>query len=170
MPGNRRLQTVGDSLLTTRIARLERGNLLIGDRNGRAAMVLFAHEIEFRCRRVALQTWRLQRCVEYLVSWRSRITVPSPRDLQSKKLPAVGVRKGLSIVLDHCLRRDQLQNCALGIVRIGYSIPENPDGFLKLFWIRILNPRVSDFRQVEPRSQSFFAYHKRSSAERVTAR
>ena len=40
--------------LTTRVGGLERGDLLIGDGNGRAAMPLFANEIEFRRGRVAI--------------------------------------------------------------------------------------------------------------------
>src|SRR5580704_3887317 len=56
------------SLLTTRVGRLHRGYLPIGDRNGRTAMPLFAYEIEFRRRRVALQTGLLQRSIEHLVA------------------------------------------------------------------------------------------------------
>jgi hypothetical protein len=46
--------------LTTRVGSLDRGNPLIGERNGRTAMPLFAYEIEFRSRRVAIKTRLLQ--------------------------------------------------------------------------------------------------------------
>jgi len=115
-------------LLTTWVGRLDRSYLLIGDRNGRTAMPLFAYEIEFRRRRVAIQTGLFQRSIEHFVSSvLNRGAVR--RDLQSKKLPAVGVWKGCAIMLYHCLCRDQLQNCAGRILLIGHAVLKYSDGF-----------------------------------------
>ena len=74
-------------------------------------MPLLAYEIEFRRRRMAIQTGLFQRRIEHFVSpVLNRGAVG--RDLQSKKLPAVSVWEGCAIMLYHCLCRDQLQNCA----------------------------------------------------------
>jgi hypothetical protein len=146
-------------LLTTWVGRLDRSYLLIGDRNGRTAMPLFAYEIEFRGRRVAIQTGLFQRRIDHFVSSvlnRGAIR----RDLQSKKLPAVGVWKGRAIMLYHCLCRDQLQNCARRIFLIGHGVLKYSDGFPELFGIGILNPRVSYFRQVEEAAEALIGYRK----------
>ena len=122
-------------------------------------MPFFAHEIELRCRRVALQARLLQRGIQHFVSAildRSAVR----RNLQSKKLPAVSFWKGCAIMLYHCLRRDQLQNCARGIFLIGHAVLKYSDGFLELFGIGIPNPRVSHFWQVEQAAKALFSYHK----------
>jgi len=149
----------GASLLTTRIGGLHRGYLLIGGGNGCTAMPLFAYEIEFRRRRVTLQTGLFQRRIDHLVSPVLNHSAGCG-DLQSKKLPAVRVWKRCAIVLYHCLGRDQLQNCARGIFFIGHAVPEYSDGFSELRGIGILNPRVSHFRQVEQAAKRLFGYHK----------
>ena len=146
-------------LFTTWVGGLHRRYLLIGDRNGRTAMPLFAYEIEFRSRRVAIQTGLFQRRIDHFVS--AVLNGGAVRgDIQSEKLPAVRVWKGCAIMLYHCLGRDQLQNCAGGIFLIGHAVPEYPDSFHELFGIGILNPRVSHFRQVEDAAKAFFGYHK----------
>src|SRR6516164_2732795 len=147
-----------DLLLTTWVSGLHRGNLLIRDRNGRTAMPLFAHEIEFRRGRMTVQTGLLQRRIDHFIP-----TVLNRRPLggyvQCKKLPSVGLRKGGSIMLDHRLGGDQLQNCACGIFFIGHTVPKNPDGFFELLGVGVLNPRVSHLRQVEHAAEGLFGDH-----------
>lgn len=122
-------------------------------------MPLFAYEIEFRRRRVAIQTGLFQRRIEHFVS--SVLNRAAVRgDLQSKKLPAVAVWKGRAIMLYHCLCRDQLQNCARRIFLIGHAVLKYSDGFPELFGIGILNPGVSYFRQVEEAAEALFGYRK----------
>jgi hypothetical protein len=62
-------------------------------------------------------------------------------------------------MLYHCLRRDQLQNCACGVFLIWHAVPKDPRGLLELFGIGVLNPRVSHFRQVEHAAEAFFGYY-----------
>jgi hypothetical protein len=122
-------------------------------------MPLFAYEIEFRRRQVAIQTGLFQRRIEHFVS--SVLNRGAVRgDLQSKKLPAVGVWKGCAIVLYHGLCRDQLQNGTRRIFLIGHTVLKYSDGFPELFGIGILNPRVSYFRQVEEAAEALFVYRK----------
>jgi DNA invertase Pin-like site-specific DNA recombinase len=156
--GDTRGPSVIPSLLAAGVGSLDRGNLLIGDRNGRTAMPLFAHEIEFSRGRVATQTWLLQRRIKHFVS--AVLNRSAGRgDLQSKKFPAVRVRKGCPIMLYHRFRRDQLQNCARGIFLVGHAVLEDPNGFLELFGIGVLNPRVSHFRHVEHAAKVLIGYH-----------
>jgi len=103
-------------------------------------MPLFAYEIEFRSRRVAIQTGLLQRRIEHFVSTvQNRRAVR--RDLQSEELPAVSIWKGCSFMLYHCLGRDQLQDCTCRIFLIGHAVLKDLDGFFELLGIGILDPR-----------------------------
>ena len=121
-------------------------------------MPLFANEIELCGGRVAIQTWLLQRRIENFVSTvLNRGAIRG--DLQREKLPTVRVWEGRSVVLYHRLSRDQLQNRACRVFLIGDAIPEDADGFLELFGIRVLNPRISDFRQLEHTAEAFFRDH-----------
>src|ERR1700730_1335864 len=122
-------------------------------------MHLFAYEIEFRSRRVAIQTGLLQRRIEHFVSTvQNRRAVR--RDLQSEELPAVSIWKGCSFMLYHCLGRDQLQDCTCRIFLIGHAVLKDLDGFFELLGSGILNPRVPNFLQVEQAAKAFLCYHK----------
>jgi len=121
-------------------------------------MSLFADEIEFRRRGVAIQTRLLQRRIEHLVSAIENGCAVGG-DLQGKKFPAVGIRKRRSIMLDHGFGWDQLQNSAFGVLLIGHAVLKNLDRLFELLGIGVLNPSVSHLGLVEQAAEGFFGDH-----------
>ena len=109
-------------------------------------MALFADEVELDRRLMAAHAKHALE-IDHLVS-------PGPnlgalrREVQMKKLPAVGVGKFLARVLDHYLVRKELQERADGIFPVRHTVLKNTHRLLQFLGVRVLDVRISDFGPV----------------------
>src|SRR5512132_2310104 len=65
-------------------------------------------------------------------------------DVQREEFPAVGFRELLTRMLHHGLERNQLEDGADGILRVGDAVPEDSHRLRHLLGIRVFHACVPD--------------------------
>src|SRR5438105_11366359 len=128
---------------TARVCCLEFGDLLIVERHGRAAVSLFADEVELGRRLMAAHAWHALE-IGRLVPTGSDLGALR-RDIQREKFPAVGVGKFLARVLDHYLTRKELQERADRVFPVRHTVLKYAHRLLQFLRVRVLDVRISDF-------------------------
>src|SRR2546430_223469 len=92
------------------------------ERDRRAAMALFAYEVERGRRLMAAQTRLALGKVDDAVAAVADLRA-GRGDIQREELPAVGFRELLTRMLHHGFERNQLQDGTDGVVRVRDAIP-----------------------------------------------
>src|SRR5438034_6595236 len=127
------------------VGLLERLDGLIVERDRRAAMALFAYEVERGRRLMAAQTRLALGKVDDAVAAVADLRA-GRGNIQREELPAVGFRELLTRMLHHGFERNQLQDGTDGVVRVRDAIPEDAHRLRPLPAVGVSDDRGRDVR------------------------
>src|SRR5205814_6437068 len=144
-------------LRATSVGLLEGLDGLIVERDRRAAMALFAYEVERGRRLMAAQTRLALGKVDDAVAAVADLRA-GRGDIQREELPAVGFRELLTRMLHHGFERNQLQDGTDGVVRVRDAILEDAHRLRQLLGVGVIDARVPDLRPVEDAPKSLLGH------------